>query len=100
MFLSTRWGKPSYEIKTMPLSEFTKQKLFWEHHIWGITDDLIAQGNVNYLFSKSLGKVNMPVTDMKQLAVYKGAIKAFIIEPVSMIRRAFMGIAKAIKGGK
>lgn len=96
MFLSSRWGKPSYEIESLPLSEFNKQKLFWEHCSWGGIDDIMALHHSFYVTGKT-GKKGPTVINVKKLAAYTSAAKAMIIESTKTIRSAFMSIAKAMK---
>jgi len=78
------------------MSEFNKQKAFWEHSVWGIADDILAFSLSNDLASKS-GKAPIPVNELKTLAASMCSVKPFIIEPVKSIRKAFMGLASAIK---
>ena len=99
MFLSSRWGKPSYEIEALPLSEFNKQKLFWEHCPWGGVDDILALHHSFYVAAKT-GKKSPSVVDIKKMAMFTSAVKAFVIESVKTIRKAFMGIGKAMKDRK
>ncbi len=99
MFLSSRWGKPSYEIESLPLSEFNKQKLFWEHCSWGGVDDIMALHHSFYIGCKSRNKAPT-VTEIKSLATYTSAAKAFVVESTKTIRAAFMSIASAMKGEK
>jgi hypothetical protein len=96
MHLSSRWGKPSYEIESLPLGEFNKQKLFWEHCPWGGIDDIMALHHSFYMTAKT-GKKGMSVVSIKRLAAYTSATKAFVIESTKSIRKAFMSIAKAMK---
>lgn len=98
MFLSTRWGKPSYEIRSLPISEFNRQKLFWEHCTWGVTDDILALHHSNYMSMKSGGKAKFTVPEVKRMSSALSATKAFVIESTKGIRAAFMGIAKLMAG--
>jgi hypothetical protein len=95
MFLSSRWGKPSYEIESLPLSEFNKQKLFWEHHSWGGIDDIMAM-QYSFNVSSTAGK-RVSAVEAKTIANRIGAVKIFVVESTKSIRNAFMGIAKAMK---
>lgn len=99
MFLSSRWGKPSYEIESLPLSEFQKQKAFWEHCSWGGIDDIMAMHHSFYVSAKT-GKRSLPSAEIKRIAVLTGAIKAFVVESAKSIRAGLMGIAKAVKESK
>ena len=99
MFLSSRWGKPSYEIENLPLSEFNRQKVFWEHCTWGMVDDLVALQHSTYVAVKS-GKQGPDIPRVKKLAMYLSATKAFIIESTKTVRSAFVGIASAMKDRK
>ena len=99
MFLSSRWGRPSYEIESLPLSEFNKQKAFWEHCSWGGIDDIMALHHSFYVAAKT-GKKSSNVVETKRLAMYTSAVKAFVIENTKSIRAAFFGIAGAMKGRK
>lgn len=99
MFLSTRWGKPTYEIESLPLSELQKQKVFWEHCSWGGVDDILATHHAFYVAAKT-GKRSLTTTDVKRIAVYTSAVKAFVVESAKSIRAGFMGIFKAVKGAK
>jgi len=96
MFLSTRWGKPSYEIEALPLSELNKQKIFWEHCSWGVTDDIMALHHSFYVAAKT-GNKDLTVVKVKQIAAYTSAVKALVIESTKTIRGALMGIAKLMK---
>lgn len=96
MFLSSRWGKPSYEIESLPLGEFNRQKLFWEHCPWGGIDDIMALHHSSYIAIKS-GKKPREVVEVKRLAAYTSAAKTFIVESVKSIRNTFMGIAESMK---
>jgi len=98
MFLSSRWGKPSFEIEQLPLSEFYKQKAFWEHCSWGNIDDIAAMHHSFYVSARS--KTNLPTYRVKQIAVYTSAVKAFVVESTKTIRNAFMSIATAMKERK
>jgi len=97
MFLSSRWGKPSYEIESLPISEFNKQKAFWEHCSWGGIDDIMALHHSFYVSVKTNNKSKLSVVRVKEIATYTSAVKAFFIESTKTIRNAFMGIAKAMK---
>lgn len=96
MFLSSRWGKPSYEIESLPLGEFNKQKLFWEHCSWGGIDDIMAMHHSFYIAAKT-GKKGPQAVEVKRLAMFTSAAKAFVVESAKTIRNAFMGIAKVMK---
>jgi len=98
MFLSTRWGKPSYEIQSLPISEFYRQKLFWEHCTWGVTDDILAMQHSSYMAMKSGGKTKITVPETKRMATALSATKAFVVESTKSIRSAFMSIAKMMSG--
>jgi hypothetical protein len=100
MFLSTRWGKPSYEIESLPLGEFNKQKLFWEHCPWGGIDDIMALHHSFYVSAKTGGKSKNTVAQVKRLAAYTSAFKALVVESTKTIRNAFMSIASAMKERK
>lgn len=99
MFLSTRWGKPSYEIESLPLGEFNKQKLFWEHCSWGGIDDIMALHHSFYVNLKTRQK-NVTVAVVKRMASASGFIKVIVEESTASIRNAFMSIAKAMKANK
>lgn len=99
MFLSTRWGKPSYEIESLPLSEFNKQKLFWEHCSWGGIDDIMALHHSFYVNLKTRQK-NVTVAVVKRMASASSFIKVIVEESTASIRNAFMSIAKAMKANK
>ena len=96
MFLSTRWGKPLSEIEALPISEINRQKLFWEHCPWGMTEDILALHHSFYVGVKS-GKKVMDTVEVKRLAIYTSAVKKFVIESTKVIRSAFIGIASAMK---
>lgn len=96
MFLSTRWGKPSYEVESLPLSEFNKQKLFWEHCSWGGIDDVMALHHSFYVNMKTRQK-NITVSTVKQMAIISSCVKIAVVESTKSIRNAFMSIAKAMK---
>jgi L-fucose mutarotase/ribose pyranase (RbsD/FucU family) len=98
MFLSSRWGKPSYEIESLPLSEFNKQKLFHEHCSWGGIDDIMALHHQYYVMAKGGKKIE--IVKVKKLAMYTSAAKAFVVESTKTIRNAFMSIAKMMKERK
>lgn len=98
MFLSTRWGKPSYEIESLPLSEFNKQKLFWEHCPWGGIDDVMALHHSFYVSEKTAGKSKPSTVDVKKMAAFTSAVRVVLKETTSSIRSAFMSIASAMKG--
>lgn len=97
MFLSSRWGKPSYEIANLPLSEFNKQKMFWEHCPWGMADDIAAMHHASYIRAKTGGKSNLSVMQIKNLAIYYSAFRKIVVESTKSLRAAFMGIASAMK---
>lgn len=99
MFLSTRWGKPSYEIESLPLGEFNKQKLFWEHCSWGGIDDIMALHHTFYVNLKTRQK-NITVAVVKQMASASSYLKIMVQESTASIRKAFMGIATAMKANK
>ena len=99
MFLSTRWGKPCYEIESLPLGEFNKQKLFWEHCSWGGIDDIMALHHSFYVNLKTRQK-NVTVAVVKRMASASGFIKVIVEESTASIRNAFMSIAKAMKANK
>lgn len=99
MFLSTRWGKPSYEIESLPLSELNKQRAFWDHCSWGGVDDILATHHAFYVTAKT-GKRSLAAIDVKRLAAYTSAAKVYVVESAKSIRAGFMGIANAIKGIK
>ena len=96
MFLSSRWGKPTYEIEALPASEFRRQKTFWEVDPWGLESDLLA---MQYSFYSAVKTRKPPqeLPNVKKLAAYSGAVKAFIIESVSTIRKSVLSIASAMK---
>lgn len=96
MFLSSRWGKPSFEIEALPLSEFNKQKAFWEHSCWGMSDDLLAMQYAATLATNSRKKP-MEVVSVKRLAVHWGSVRAFVVESTKSVRAAFMAIASEMK---
>lgn len=100
MFLSSRWGKPSYEIESLPLSEFNKQKLFWEHDSWGGIDNLMALHHSTYMVVNTSGKSKADTPTVKRIAAYTGAVKVAIVETTKQIRDAFMGIVSAMKENK
>lgn len=97
MFLSSRWGKPSYEIANLPLSEFHKQKAFWEHSPWGMADDIAALHHASFIRAKTGGKSNLSVIQIKKLAIYYSALRKVVVESTKNIRAAFMGIATAMR---
>ncbi len=98
MFLSTRWGVPSYVIESLPSSEFTRQKQFWDNFKWGVEDDLMSM-LLSQVISARTGK--KPEKDnyiWKHIAVNEsGAIKKKV-GPVSVasIRTGFMAICSFI----
>lgn len=96
MHLSTRWGKPTYEIESLPLREFNKQKLFWEHCSWGGIDDIMALHHSFYVGSKTRQK-GVTVAVVKRMAVFSSAMKIAVVETTKSIRDAFMSIAGAMK---
>lgn len=96
MFLSTRWGKPSYEIESLPLGEFNKQKLFWEHCSWGGIDDIMALHHSFYVNVKTRQR-DITVAVVKRMALYSSCVKIAIVESTKSIRNAFMSIASAMK---
>ena len=96
MFLSSRWGKPSYEIESLPISEFYLQKAFWEHCSWGGIDDIMALHHSFYVSGKTGGKAKTSVVEVKRLAMFTSAVKKLVIESTKSIRSAFMGIASAM----
>lgn len=100
MFLSSRWGKPSYEIEALPLSEFNKQKAFWEHCPWGMIDDISAMHHAAYIRHKTGGKSNLSGLQVKNLAIYYSSFRKAVVESAKSIRAAFMGIASAMKEKK
>ena len=93
MFLSTRWGVPSYEIENLPLSEYNKQKIYWEHHMWGVTDDLLAMQHNFYARAKGV-KDPLSSVELKRVATYTGAVKAFVIESTKSLRASIMAVAE------
>lgn len=95
MFLSSRWGKPSYEIEQIPASEFLRQKRFWEVSPWGLCDDVIAQFASWYLQSKTTTK-SSNAYEIKQISAFSGTLKKFVVESASTLRKQFMGLARAI----
>ena len=99
MFLSTRWGKPSYEIESLPLGEFNKQKLFWEHCSWGGIDDIMALHHSFYVNVKTRQK-NITVAVVKRMATFSSCVKIIVQESTKSIRNAFMSIAGAMKANK
>lgn len=98
MLLSTRWGKPSSEIEGLPISEFNRQKLFWERCKWGATDDLLALQHSYTVSVGTGGSSNLDVATIKKLAVFSSAVRRVIVEPATKLRKQFMGLARAIKG--
>lgn len=96
MFLSTRWGKPSNEIESLPLGEFNKQKLFWEHCSWGGIDDIMALHHSFYVNVKTRQK-NITVAVVKRMALFSSSVRIAVIESTKSIRNAFMSIASAMK---
>jgi hypothetical protein len=98
MFLSTRWGKPSYEIESLPLSELNKQMAFWEHHPWGITDDVLALQHSFYVRTK-IDKAPSAI-EVKRMAYATGAVKAVVEETTKTIRAGIMSIAKHLSKKK
>jgi hypothetical protein len=99
MFLSTRWGKPSYEIESLPVGEFNKQKLFWEHCSWGGIDDIMALHHSFYVNIKTRKK-DVNVTVVKRMATFSSAVRVIVQESTKQIRNAFMSIAGAMKAGR
>jgi hypothetical protein len=100
MHLSSRWGKPSYEIEALPISEFNKQKAFWEHCSWGMVDDLVALHHSSWVSLETRGKNKVSVTEVKKLALLYSAVRKVAVQSASSLRRAFMGIATAMKEKK
>lgn len=98
MHLSSRWGKPSYEIRELPASEFIRQKTFWETHSWGMADDLNSM-LVAQTISSRLGKAPMDSRSIKEMATHQCAYKPFIIEDASAIRRQFESMSSVIGAG-
>jgi len=82
------------------MSEFNKQKLFWEHCSWGGIDDIMATHHAFYVSTKTGGKSKLTATQVKNIAVYTSVAKKFVVESTKKIRSAFMGIAKAMKARK
>jgi hypothetical protein len=99
MFLSTRWGKPSYEIESLPIGEFNKQKLFWEHCSWGGIDDIMALHHSFYVKAKT-GKKDVTVSVVNRMALFSSTVRVVVVESTKQIRNAFMGIASAMRAGR
>ena len=95
MHLSSRWGKPSYEIRALPASEFIRQKTFWETHSWGMDDDLNSM-LLSQTISQRLSKAPIDSRSVKEMATNQCAYKPFIIEPVEHIRSQFDTMASMI----
>lgn len=102
LFLCSRWGKFLSEIESMPISEFSQHKQFWQNNRWGMTDDLQAIQIVNFMRSKS-SKIKVQPWQVKQWTTQKGytyRMTHLIIKPAAAIRSGFMSILNAIKGSK
>lgn len=102
MFLSTRWGKPSYEIDLLPTSEFLQQKLFWERYKWGLGNDLLALIMSQVLGIRTHSKPASDPFQWKDLALLNCGrkIKTMATSNASSIRRGFMSIWNALKPPK
>jgi uncharacterized membrane protein len=98
MFLCSRWGKSEYEIGEMPIREFNRHKLFWQHYRWGMNDDLHAMHLARISNSKDRKFEPWAIKDMTVLKGYTYRMIKIVRQPVSSIRAGFMAIASAIKG--
>lgn len=87
MHLSTRWGKPSYEIEALPASEFQRQKIYWEAHSWGMQDDLAAM-TASQLHAHRTHSTPTSARTIKEIAVDQCKYKPFVIEDAMSIRNA------------
>jgi len=93
MFLSSRWGRPSYEIEALPASEFEKQYFFWQWYKWGLEDDMLAQVASQIL---SLRTGERPFSDAfawKSAALEKCGL------PFVRLNRSFKAINRRIRAG-
>jgi len=98
MFLSSRWGVPSWDIESLPTSEFLRQKLYWERFKWGLGDDLLSM-----IMSQVLGirSGNKPLADSYEwkdvaLSGCGKIIRKLSHSSGSAIRRGFMSIVNVL----
>ena len=82
------------------MSEFHRQKAFWERCSWGGIDDIMAMHHRAYVMNKTGGKINTEVPDLKRMAFSIGTFKEKVVETTKSIRAAFMSIASVMKGRK
>ena len=105
MFLSSRWGVPSYEIESLPTSEFIRQKCYWEGSKWGMGNDLLSMIMSQVLSIRTGKPPEANCFQWKDLAVARcgKVIRKLTNSSGSSVRRAFMpiiGALQSLKGKK
>jgi len=97
MFLSSRWGKPAYEIDQLPVSEFIEQKVFWDKYKWGMESDMLAMIMSQVLAIRTGKAPSKNPWLWKELSVMNcgKVLLQKMQDSGSKIRRAFMGIVQA-----
>lgn len=95
MFLSSRWGLPSFIISNMPASEYQKQKLFWTICPWGITDDLTAM-QVAQSLAHRVKDIPLDIKSLKAAAISQGKYEPFIIETEESLRASIFSFAEDV----
>lgn len=95
MFLSSRWGVPSFVIEQMPISEINKQRVYWSMNEWGIQDDLLS-----LIASQLIGhrtKTKPPdLNIVKDVVIEELKFKPFVIEDTQTLANKIIGILAPI----
>lgn len=99
MHLSSRWGVPSFEIASLPASEFQRQKIFWEAHSWGMEDDISAMTASHVIAQRTSGKPP-DLRTIKELSTYNCAHKPFVIVDGMQLRTQILSTLSPMIGNR
>ena len=95
MFLSSRWGVPSFVIERLPISEINKQKVYWSINEWGIQDDLLSLIASQQIAHRTKDKP--PDLDVvKSVVIEKLKFKPHIVEDTQTLTNKIIGILAPI----